>query len=237
MFTNKAFNITFLISLVWHLFCMSFINIVVLPGRYKTRELTSVSFLGPILERTALEIMLINKPVGVTTRYQYSSKSPYSLDRKEKLPLENETKDEAKKYISTHSEDNMGKVPGTILQSDKEVPNPSITKETRAKDAYKGLNEISGPVAAREVIFKPSKPELPSWITAGVPFTLELEFSVSTQGEIKKIVPVVSSGNPEVDLLGIRYLKGWKFAPLTHGLQRDESGRIKFIFGTEDKNL
>ena len=51
---------------------------------------------------------------------------------------------------------------------------------------------------------------------------MEFKFLVSAQGDIKEIVPLVSSGNAEVDLLGIRYLKSWKFTPLGSADDRSE---------------
>lgn len=215
---------------------MSAVDVVVLPGKYKARGLTSVSFLGPILDKTALEIMLVNKPVAVTTRYQHRLKYRHSFDKKEKLSLKDGAGDEAKKHISTHAVDNMGKILGMRFRADKEVPNMIRGKE-RYDTYFRSSSKISGPVAKREVIYKPRKPKLPSWIATMVPFMLELEFSVSTQGDVNEVVPVVSSGNPEVDLLGVRYLKSWKFAPLAQGLSEEQRGRIKVIFGIEDKNL
>lgn len=214
---------------------MSAINVVVLPGKYETRDLTSVSFLGPILEETALQIMLVNKPVAVTTRYQHSLKYTHSIVERGDLPLEDETRDQAKRHVSTSVEDSIGNVLGIILRKSKEIPN--IVKRISKRDTRSGSSRrISGAIAKREVIYKPNKPKLPSWITASVPFVLELDFCVSSQGEIKEIVPAVSSGDPEVDLLGIRYLKSWKFAPLTQNRDEEQRGRIKFVFG-QDKDI
>lgn len=236
MFTNRAFNAAFLLSLAWHLLCMSMVSIVVLPGKYKARELTSVSFLGPILGETALEIMLVNKPVAITTRYHRTLRYTHSFDKKEKLLLKERAGDRAKKHKSAYDEGGIGRASATIFNRDKEIPN--IVKRGRRQDDYpKSSSELLGSIARREVIYRPTKPKLPSRVMSSAPFTLELEFSVSAQGEIKKVVPVVSSGNPEVDLLGTRYLKGWKFAPSTHPLYEEQNGRIKFIFGGDQENL
>lgn len=229
MFANRAFNIAFIVSLTWHLVCMFAFNVVVLPGRYKTRDLTSVSFLGPILEETALQIMLVNKPVAVTTRYRHSLKYTHSFDRKDEPLLVNETTDEARRHVSANVEDNISNALGIIFRKDKELPN--IVKGIGRRDThFRGSSGISGAIAEREIIYKPNKPKLPSWITASVPYMVELDFRVSSQGEVKEVVPAVSSGNPEVDLLGIRYLKGWKFAPLTRDRDDEERGRIKLVF-------
>lgn len=235
MFANRAFNIAFLISLAWHLFWMSAVNVVVLPGRYKARELTSVSFLGPLLEKTALDIMLVNKPVAVTTRYQHSLKYAHSFDKKEDgLHPEKVDREEVEERIYARAENEISKIPVAVSLRDKEIPN--IVKVKRPKDTQlKGPSEISGVAAKREVIYKPIKPQVSSRIKPSAPFILELGFSVSAQGEVNEVVPVVSSGDPEVDLLGIRYLKNWKFAPLRENSQESQEGRIKLVFGAEEK--
>ena len=200
------------------------------------RELTSVSFLGPLLEKTALEIILANKPVAVTTTYQHSLNYTHGFDKKDDLFLKDEAEDEfndkAKKFIRTRIEDNennIGRVLSALLHRDKEVP-AVVTRIDRPSAGLRGLSEISGSASEREVIYRPRKPKLPSWIAASAPFNLELEFYVSTQGEINRVIPVVSSGNAEVDLLAVRYLKSWKFAPLAQPLHGEQKGKIKFIF-------
>lgn len=209
---------------------MSAVDVVVLPGRYKARDLSSVSFLGPILEETALQIMLVNKPVAVTTRYQHGLKYTHHIAEKEELPLRDETTDQAKRYVSANAEDSIGGSLGVSFRKRKEIPN--IVKGMSKHATHPGSpSMISGDIAKREVIYKPKKPKLPSWITASVPFVVELDFCVLPQGEVKEVVPAVSSGNPEVDLLGIRYLKSWKFAPLAQNRDEEQGGRVKFIFG------
>ena len=80
----------------------------------------------------------------------------------------------------------------------------------------------------------PKKPVLPSWIDASSPFKLKLEFIVSVQGDVKEIIPAVSSGNPEVDILATQYLRGWRFAPLAHGGNEEQKGSVILIFGEKE---
>ncbi len=225
MFSNRVFNAALLISLTWHLICMFTVNIVVLPGKYRTRELTSVSFLGPILGKTALEIILANKPVAVTTRYRRGLKYKHTIDKKEKLLIKNDVK----KHIDIHAENSIGRALDRVFRKDKEIPN--IVTKTSGREAYfKGSGEISRHILNREVIYKPEEPKLPAWIAASSPFRMELEFIISVHGEVEEVVPVVSSGSAEVDLLGIRYLKNWRFAPLAQSSDKRGKGRVKFIF-------
>ena len=195
------------------------VNIVVLPGRYRARTLTSVSFLGPILGKTALEIILANKPVAVRMTYQRDLKYMHTISEKETPYLENDIK----KHIGGRVEDDMYDTFDRRLRRRKEVP--GIYTKVMGR-------EVNFKRSKREVIYKPKKPALPAWIDATSSFKLELEFIVSAEGEVKEVIPAISSGNPEVDLIGIRYLKNWRFAPLASGLEQKRS--IEFTFEAED---
>lgn len=209
---------------------MSAVNVVVLPGKYQTRDLTSVSFLGPILEETALDIMLMNKPIAITTKYRHALKYTHSIMERRVLSLNRQKTDEAKIHSAAGTEDRISRSLGMPFSPVKEVPNIAA-KNTMQHVPLKPSGRFSGALAEREVIYMPIRPELPSWVDASSRYVLELELSVSSQGEVNEVVPAVSTGNSEVDLLGIRYVKGWKFAPRARESKEDQTGRIKLIFG------
>ena len=50
------FALAILLSLVWHIFWLSAINIVVMPNRTKAVKFSRVSFLGPLLTKGVMEI-------------------------------------------------------------------------------------------------------------------------------------------------------------------------------------
>lgn len=232
MFSNKAFNIALLVSFLWHMTCIAAVNIVVLPGNFRVRELASVSFLGPILEKTALDIMMANKPVAVVTNYESDLKGGRQIRgvKGERL----EPADIVKNDINKRTEDKMNRAFGLPFREVKDIPN--ITKNLKKAPVTQGAvrdNDISGPIADRDVFYKPPKPPLPEWINGSMPFNLELKFFVTAQGDVKEVIPVVSSGNAEIDLLGIRYLKGWKFTPAALGANEEEWGRIKIVLTKE----
>ncbi|MCM8782233.1 MAG: hypothetical protein NC828_04215, partial [Candidatus Omnitrophica bacterium] len=70
MFRDRDFSIAFLISLSWHLFIMFFVTIVVLPVNFPMLKASTISFLGPILEKTAFEIMIEKGIPSKQTVYQ-----------------------------------------------------------------------------------------------------------------------------------------------------------------------
>lgn len=235
MFSSRAFNIALLISFLWHMTCIAAVNIVVLPGKFKVRELTAVSFLGPILEKTALDIMMANKPIAVMTSYESELKGGREVRDVKAETLQ--PADTVKKEINKQAEDKMNRALGLSFREVKDVPNIiKDSKKAPAGPSAAGDSGISGPIAGRKVFYKPPKPTVPEWIASGTLFNLELKFFVSAQGEVKEVIPVVSSGNAEIDLLGIRYLKGWKFTPTAgadSGSAKDAWGRIKIVLGKE----
>jgi TonB family protein len=51
----------------------------------------------------------------------------------------------------------------------------------------------------------------------GDSFEVGLRFSVSPEGKVESVERISSSGHPTVDIVAMRYLKGWQFAPLKAG--------------------
>lgn len=246
MFGSRAFNITLIASFALHAILIAAVNIVILPVKFKVREFTSISFLGPILEERALDIRAADKPGPAATDYENDLK-----DGREGHDVKSEAfqaLDIVKKDISVRAEKRMGRAFGMPFREVKDIPaaTRNVKKVSRGERETKDTG-ISGPLAAREVFYRPAKPAAPGWISGDVPFNLELKFFVTAQGDVKEVIPVVSSGNAEIDLLGIRYLKEWKFTPLQiepppkggvsvtgfTSNEKDEWGRVKIVFGKE----
>ncbi len=53
---NRVFILAILLSFAWHLFWLSAIKVVVAPPKRAPVKFSKVSFLGPILERGAIEL-------------------------------------------------------------------------------------------------------------------------------------------------------------------------------------
>ena len=115
--------------------------------------------------------MLVNKPIAVTTSYQQPFIHKGVYDKKEVLTVS----DGAKRQMNAYSENNIGRTLRRTFHRDKEVP--GILSRVRAADSrLKSESEIYGPALGRELVYRPKKPTLPPWITAGESFTMELEF-------------------------------------------------------------
>ncbi len=126
----------------------------------------------------------------------------------------------------------MGRALEMPFREVKDVPGADRRPKPRPikRDAAAGSG-IFGPLADREISYKPPQPLLLGRAVAGEALNMELKFFVTAQGEVKEVIPVVSSGSAEADLLGIRYLKRWKFAPAAR--RGEEWGRIKIVLSRE----
>lgn len=240
MFGGRAFNIAFIVSFVWHIAVIASVNIVVLPSKFTVREFVPIAFLGPILEKRALDIMIAGKPSASATNYKSDLK-----DVSEVRDVKNEAfriSDAVRDDISKRAEKKMNAALSMPFREAKDLPRPAAARSAKkmppepAGSGAKGMG-ISGPLADREVFYKPAKPTVPEWVSSSASYSMELKFFVTAQGDVKEVIPVVSSGNAEIDLLGIRYLKEWRFTPIAEGNSssggEDEWGRIKMVFSKE----
>ncbi len=89
-------------------------------------------------------------------------------------------------------------------------------------------SDIGGPLRYREVVYKPELPKFLRWDESlgvdlaglGESFEVGLKFAVSAEGKVESVERISSSGHPTIDIVAIRYLKGWQFAPLNSGEDR-----------------
>jgi TonB family protein len=75
---------------------------------------------------------------------------------------------------------------------------------------------LEGPAGKREIIFKPAPPTVPRGLYGEAKeYRVRLKFFVSNDGMVYDLKPIVSSGYPDIDLRTIRFLKRWRFSPLS----------------------
>jgi len=75
---------------------------------------------------------------------------------------------------------------------------------------------IEGPLADRELLFKPELPIIPRRIERGEgPLAVKLKIRVLKNGEVDSVALVIPSGEPAIDLAMINYVKKLKFLPLS----------------------
>ncbi len=231
------FGLALAISLIWHLFWIFSVRIFMTPIPLSKGLTSNVSFLGSILdeesvyayERTlapgSLEVkhppllgtadIFMAENIGINYIEGPIFKADFDMLKEKKFKLS--ARDE--------------------LTATKGIPSRPFDKIKVSYKAYP--SQIKGPLRFREVVYKPDLPSYLRWDEElgvdfdrlGDSFDMELKFWVSAEGKVELVERVSSSGHPTVDLVGIRYLKGWQFAPIAVGESKGEEwGIIKLKF-------
>ena len=88
MFKDRVFNISFLISLAGHLFCIFAFVLVITPKGFTLNRFPEASFLGPILEAGAFQPGYNLRPVAMATPYKEDFAASDALPRANYEPID-----------------------------------------------------------------------------------------------------------------------------------------------------
>ncbi len=206
---GRIFGIALAISVAWHFAWICGPKVVLVPDNIKVKEYPVIAFLGPILAETAFE----RRPAILTDFVALAANIDLVSDEP-KLGL-GSSASRTRDVVGLSAEDKK-LAKREVSGSDKWVPRDLAP---RFKIAPKPLPfKIEGPVSPRAIVNIPPLPPLPKWADEGeFEFVVKLKFLVSPEGVVREVEPVVASGYPEIDLLGIRYLNKLRFQTLSPG--------------------
>ncbi|MDD5440547.1 MAG: hypothetical protein PHS37_10225 [Candidatus Omnitrophica bacterium] len=199
-------------SLVWHVACSVLFGISISPESSVRPKYGQINFLGPLLEKTAFEKMVVERhqPGETLDRVPFLIKSEQSLDNtgpvrhEENYVFRNDVKPGAERSLAAPE------------------------RETALVPVRQGLyynvggtdRSIEGPLRDRPILYRPGMPDSVKMlmIEPGVVIT-RFRIVVSAEGYVTTVVPVLSSGNIKIDTGCAATLKQWRFAPRTgvHG--------------------
>lgn len=205
-FKGRIFGVSLAISLIWHLLWICGVTVTLSPNNIELQKFSVIAFLGPILEETAFKRKMERSRdlIATPTRGALISDEP-KLDAgllKDRI-LADVRGRLSQKELARRVQ---------IETSDKEVLREPPLK-FKVVSRHIPFN-IEGPVKDRVVSYPPS-PALPGWAeTNGIEPELKLRFWVSPEGVVREVEPEILSGYPEIDLLGIRYIRKWRFQSL-----------------------
>ena len=215
MFRDKNFNMAVIFSSAWHLFWISAVGIVVTPTVQTSNIYQEVGFLGPILEKTAFDLMVEEVTPQAETLY---SRSTLFMDKVYLKPLGPRRRVLRKSVFSLRA----------YAKDTKEIPR-YIDEAIRAtytstkSGSGRAPASLEGPAREREIVFKPKRLTVLRGLYDDCPeYRVRLKFFVSSDGIVYNPKLLVSSGYPEVDLVAIRFLKRWRFSPLSF-VEKDKS--------------
>ena len=221
MFPGKELGIALFVSALWHLVCIFSITIVSFPREVKFPSFSQISFVGSVLSEPDFEIRLSQLPF---TRRPDEVIQPF-LQRSGRLmsaPL-------TTPGFWTASGGSVGSVEETRLSEDlflAQRPDPLFFPEHFELPQEKEAFVLEGPARQRILYYRPERPQLPRWVDLKkVKAQLRFKFWITPQGKTESIETLVSSGDPQVDLIGVRYLRRWRFNPRPEGR---EWGTVSF---------
>ncbi|MFH2138955.1 MAG: TonB family protein [Candidatus Omnitrophota bacterium] len=174
---------------------------IVCPEQLLRPEFAPVNFLGAILDRPAARIDVV--PEILPQAQGLAGKSiPRSLE-KETLPFSE--------------------------LSNKAIPDTNAVL-TGPKQFM--ITEVLGEGFRRGIIQKPALPVCPEWAKKlSSDFEIQLKFLILPEGTVGTVEKITSSGYPELDEIGVRYIRKWKFMPLAEdSLLQEQWGNIKLLF-------
>ena len=225
MFRDKEFNLSILFSSIWHLFWICVIGIVITPSVQTSDVYQEVSFFGPILEKTAFDIMVDEVIPQAETLY---ARSAVFVD-KIYLKPEGPERKTVKEFTLGAIRDKITFSLHGYVKDAKEIPVyfsediPMVYAGSGKTVNADSLQKVEGPAGEREVIFKPEAVTISRGLYRGADeYLIKLKFFVSGNGIVYDVNPVISSGYPEVDIQAIRFVKRWRFSPLSV-FEEDES--------------
>lgn len=225
------------VSLAWHIFWIFSVKIFISAPVVPVNTGSKVSFIGSILDEGPI--------LSAKTPGESASDVDIRRLRDLAVPADIISGGDAltgnEKLPSVSDPDILNemntKFSADITVGQKQIPERPFDKITVSYKTYP--SEVGGPARFREVVYKPEFPSDLRWDESfgvdfdrlGSTFSIELKFWISPDGKVESVERVSSSGHPAVDIIGIRYLKGWQFAPLKPGGQKEgQWGTVKLNF-------
>lgn len=235
MFKDRSFKISFFFSAAMHLVCLSAVCIVTVPAaRFNnTNSQTEINFLGPILEKTAFEIMAED--------FTPCAETYYTANR----DFMNEDIDAGVKKPERIVGKDMPRDKALAGREPPEKGNIAVEKDIRGR-AIDGRNIfyhvtdkasnrlIEGPAKKRTVLFRPDFPRICKQAFVDEKnFTAKFKFVLSDSGTVEMVEPIVSCGYPAIDMKCVKNLKEWKFSPRQVKTGEKDWGEITLFIGLE----
>ena len=228
---SRDLKMALLVSLGVHILGMSAVTIITLEGMKRTRPYTRVDFLGPILRKTAFDIMLENANPVVRTTYRYTVLPP----RTEYLEAVAPKRESAVQEFPRNLEMRMDTPVLDFLTGPKTAPEAAM--DLTADDLATGRQvadktEVAG---ERKVIYRPDAP----FIMRGLhgdkeTFRGRARVLIDKSGKVKKAELLTTTGYPELDIMFFKFVRGWIFEPKADMAGEDEWCEMEVVLSAGD---
>ncbi|MFH1798661.1 MAG: hypothetical protein ABH844_04925 [Candidatus Omnitrophota bacterium] len=194
---NRNLRIAVLISFGAHIFAMLMVTIVSPLEHVRVQPYTRVDFLGPLLNKTAFDIMLKNVNPLVETMYQnIQMDNHYKQLKSEVFQKSFETH-----HLPAVQERVMDGALSDFLSGTKTAPDFLTEKQ---KDESKG----------RKIIYHPPVPTFIKELYGDKTICkVDFRIYINSDGKIEKAEPVTTTGYPQLDLMAAKFVRSWIFEP------------------------
>ena len=211
----RNISVPLFISILWHAVCIHAITIVSFQPHVQFPKFSEISFVGSILKEPDFEVQLSEPPFS---RRPEEVIEPF-LERSGRLMSTPVTTP----GFWSASVVNVASVEGTLPLSEgvflRQKSSPLFSPEYFQLPQEKEAFRLEGPARERPLYYRPERPQLPRWIVfKGIRTDLQFKFWISREGRVESVEKLISSGDPTVDLIGMRYLRRWQFSPKEEGV-------------------
>jgi hypothetical protein len=218
---DRNILITAAVSAAIHIVGMSVVLIVNPASEMEIRPYTKVSFLGPLLNKTAFDIMLENKSQVFKTRYNYFDDAPQGyLDLSARSPQKYVPRDAIQGYESFDDDGLKG-----FLAGNKIIPYFMLDSEPPKID-----NNVS-----RGIVYKPENiGAVNGLVNSAAHLKIRVKVFIAPDGRIRNSEPVTTTGNPDLDHVILLYVNNWVFEQSPEGKEETKEIDIVLMRGADN---
>ena len=228
---TRNLGIALVFSVGIHLFSMSAVSIISPEDFPRARQFTEVTFLGPILKKTAFDIMIENVDPVVMTSYSFGPLSGES-NYLDVAAIRIEPKVERSPVSSGRDLDILVSNFLTGSKGEPEFFFSSGREEELLKD---WRSQYLPDSREREVIYRPVfSPIMRGLYGSEEAFRIKVKVLIDAGGKVKRSEPLTTTGYPRLDILASKYVKSWIFEPSRELTARDEWQIVEVVIKTTE---
>lgn len=203
------------ISLLWHFFWFFSITITINPSqRFSHQPKPKIVSLGPVLDDTIFKTLVENKPQLSETFYRRISDFSSPLD----LQVKTMERFSPGEVVGLPARKNFWSSLRELVKGTKTSPDYAlVTHETPVLGGVSyTMAEIEGEAGHRQLLSRPEEPLFPLGLDSALKNSeVEIQFTVDPSGFVTHAEILLSSGNPDLDLAWVRYMRQWQFSILS----------------------
>ncbi|MFH1846156.1 MAG: hypothetical protein ABH869_01215 [Candidatus Omnitrophota bacterium] len=213
---NRNLRIALFVSLGMHIMVMSLVGIVVPEDVGRLRPYTKVNFLGPVLGKTAFDIMLENATPSIFSFSRNAAFLPQEISLK---IMEKKRRKILAAIPETFAAENSDDIAG-YLKSKKVVPKSEIFNRSEgSSDVTKTVSQVTAE-EKRKILYKPEPPVLFRGLYGDKSsFKINFRVLVDADGKVLKAEPLMTTGYPQLDIMACKFIRGWIFSPKDTGAE------------------